>query len=66
MLVEIALLQRLSLLLGHPTLALTVGLFGLLFWSGLGSRFGSTRLRVVIPALLATLATTWWLLDHGT
>lgn len=37
LLVEIPLIQRFILLLGHPTLALTVVLAGLLLWSGVGS-----------------------------
>src|SRR5947207_1799136 len=35
--VEIALLQRLSVFLGHPTYALSVVLFSLIFWTGFGS-----------------------------
>ncbi len=37
MFLEVPILQRLSLFLGHPTYALTVGLSSLLLWSGLGS-----------------------------
>ena len=37
MCLEIPLIQRLTLFLGHPTYALTVGLAGILFWSGVGS-----------------------------
>jgi predicted membrane-bound spermidine synthase len=36
--VEVVLLQKSVLFLGHPAYALTVVLFSLLFWSGLGSR----------------------------
>ena len=43
MLVEIAQMQRLILLLGHPTFSLSVVLFGLLIASGLGS-FATERL----------------------
>jgi SAM-dependent methyltransferase len=39
MLVEIPLIQRLTLFLGHPTYALTVVLAGLLLYSGAGSLF---------------------------
>lgn len=46
MLVEIYLLQRFSLLLGHPVLSLAVTLFGLLLSSGAGSLLGSR-----LPAL---------------
>ncbi len=38
MFIEISLLQRLSLFLGHPTFALTVGLAGLLAWTGVGAK----------------------------
>jgi hypothetical protein len=64
MLVEIALMQRLALWLGHPTLALTVVLFGILFWAGLGSRLAHAwiqrpdaahRLRTVLVLLVMTL-----------
>jgi hypothetical protein len=37
MTVEIALLQRMSVFLGHPTYALSVVLFSLILWTGLGS-----------------------------
>jgi hypothetical protein len=51
MLVEIAQMQRLILLLGHPTFSLSVVLFGLLIASGLGSfateRLTSTHLSLV-------------------
>ena len=40
MLIEIFLLQRLTLVLGHPILALTVTLFGLLLATGIGSVVG--------------------------
>jgi SAM-dependent methyltransferase len=43
LLVEISQLQRLTVFLGHPTYALTVVLFSLLVFSGLGS-FASARL----------------------
>jgi len=43
MFVEIALLQRLSLFLGHPTYGLGVLLFGLLLSSGAGSYFAGRR-----------------------
>lgn len=57
--VEIAQLQRLSIFLGHPTYALTVVLFSLLVFSGVGS-FASERLRAAeLPgrslALLGTI-----------
>ena len=37
MLVEIALLQRLSLFLGHPVYSLSIVLFGIILWTSLGS-----------------------------
>jgi uncharacterized membrane protein YciS (DUF1049 family) len=52
MLVEIAQMQRLILLLGHPTFSLSVVLFGLLIASGLGS-FATER---VTPAQLSATA----------
>ncbi|HAA54051.1 MAG TPA: hypothetical protein DCE42_04815 [Myxococcales bacterium] len=42
MFVEIPLIQRLTLFLGHPTYALTVVLAGLLLWCGLGSLYASS------------------------
>ncbi len=54
MLVEIAQMQRLILLLGHPTFSLSVVLFGLLIASGLGS-FATERLT---PTQLASAART--------
>jgi len=75
MLVEIALMQRLALWLGHPTLALTVVLFGILFWGSLGSRIAhawiqrpdvARRLRAVLALLVTILIVgggvlTWFL-----
>jgi hypothetical protein len=61
LLVEIPLIQRLTLLLDHPTLAMATVLFTLLLTSGLGSLF-STRLPlrlsllILVGALLLTLA----------
>lgn len=43
MFVEIALIQRLSLYLGHPTYGFTVVLFGLLFFTGMGSAWYQGR-----------------------
>ena len=61
MMLEVPLLQRFILLLGHPAYALVVVLFALLLFSGLGSllsgRFAargrSARWRVVLPAIIA-------------
>jgi len=61
MLVEVALLQRFVLLLGHPVYSLTVTLFSLLLGTGAGSflsrRFDSTVLRTrVLQALIGIVA----------
>ena len=59
MFVEIAMMQQLSILLGHPIYSLVIVLAGLIFSTGLGSlvserlRLGAFRGR--IPALLAAL-----------
>jgi len=45
MMVEIALLQRMSVFLGHPVYALSVVLFSLILWTGFGS-LASERLRL--------------------
>src|SRR5712671_6227979 len=45
MMVEIALLQRMSVFLGHPVYALSVVLFSLILWTGFGS-MASERVRV--------------------
>lgn len=37
MLVEIAMLQRMSVFLGHPVYSLSLVLFSLIFWTGMGS-----------------------------
>jgi hypothetical protein len=63
-LVEIALIQRFVLFLGHPTYALTVIVFSLLIASGIGSFF-SARASDQVPILAAaavlalTFATPW-------
>jgi hypothetical protein len=52
MMVEIALLQRMSVFLGHPTYALSVVLFSLILWTGFGS-LASERVRLAkVGALL--------------
>jgi hypothetical protein len=59
MMVEIALLQRFVLLLGHPVYSLTVTLFSLLLGTGLGSwlsrRIGDERLRRRLLTALAAI-----------
>ncbi|MGH9347317.1 MAG: hypothetical protein ACRD26_08630 [Vicinamibacterales bacterium] len=62
MLLEVALLQRLVLLLGHPVFSLTVTLFSLLLGTGLGSllsrRVPATRVRGVALAAIAGIILT--------
>ena len=60
---EIPLIQRFILFLGHPTLALAAVLAGILFWSGLGSLL-APRLpwRAALLALLAVLIAYQFLL----
>ena len=52
--VEICLMQRLTLLLGHPSLSLAVVLFSLLAFAGLGS-LSSRKLGADTPAFLRTV-----------
>ena len=57
---EVALVQKCILFLGHPVYSLAVVLFSLLGFSGLGSllsgRFADGRLRTVLPRVLLALA----------
>ena len=55
MLVEMALLSRLSILLGHPTLALAVLLGGMILFAGIGS-LASSRLELSRVARVYPLA----------
>ena len=77
MLIEVALLQRFVLLLGHPVYSLTVTLFSLLFGTGVGS-FLSRRIpedqlrRRLMVALLGVMAIALtgafalpWLIETG-
>ncbi len=77
LLIEIAQLQRLSIYLGHPTYGLSVSLFSILLFSGIGSmlteRFvGAGRRRSLVAplmALLVVVAFFGWLTPrvvHGT
>src|SRR4051812_2862556 len=66
MLIEVALLQRFVLLLGHPVYSLTVTLFSLLLGTGLGSalsrRIGDARVATIaVRACLAVavIALAW-------
>ncbi len=52
MLVEVALLQRFVLLLGHPVYSLTVTLFSLLLGTGLGATLGRHRPPDRLPSLM--------------
>src|SRR5437867_12205020 len=60
MLLEVALLQRFVLLLGHPVYSLTVTLFSLLLGTGLGSllsrRVAAERVRRLALAALGAVA----------
>jgi hypothetical protein len=71
MLIEVAILQRFVLLLGHPVYSLTVTLFSLLLGTGIGAalsrRFSTASLRqttavalvaIVLLALVSTLVIT--------
>ncbi|HVW23807.1 MAG TPA: hypothetical protein VHC69_00460 [Polyangiaceae bacterium] len=55
MFIEVAVMQKLTLLLGYPTYSLSVTLFGLLVSSGIGSylssRYEGTRRRLLVFAL---------------
>ena len=66
MLIEVALLQRFVLLLGHPVYSLTVTLFSLLLGTGLGSilsrRIGDARVRraaIAACCAVAVVALLW-------
>lgn len=55
-LVQVGLIQRLVMLLGHPTYALTVVIFSMLVWSSLGSFFSRRVVQDDDRRLLAVLA----------
>jgi hypothetical protein len=73
MLVEVPLLQRLALPLGHPVLAVAVVLVALLLWSGLGALLGARlaprRAGDAALACAAAVALSLWLglpvVEHG-
>lgn len=62
--VEIALMQRFALLLGHPSRSLALVLTSLLFFAGVGSWLASRprmNLAYLLPALVLTIVgTTYW------
>ncbi|HYM03187.1 MAG TPA: hypothetical protein VET85_09595 [Stellaceae bacterium] len=65
MLVEIAIIQRISVFLGHPVYALSIGLFSIILSTGLGSFMSeifvlSTRRRLVGWAVLLALYLACW------
>jgi len=68
---EVALIQMLTLLLGYPTYSLSVTLFGILVFSGIGSilsgRYASQRNRAlgILLAILAGLMVFYNLRMHG-
>jgi hypothetical protein len=70
MLIEISLMMRLTLLLGHPTFSLSVVLFGMLLACGAGSasttRLGAAPGREAVTWRLATLVAVLVLLGVAT
>jgi SAM-dependent methyltransferase len=67
--VQVGLIQRLVMLLGHPTYALTVVIFSMLVWSSLGSFFSrrfvagdDRRLLLALAAAAALISATAFLL----
>ncbi len=69
MLIEVSLLQRFVLLLGHPVYSLTVTLFSLLIGTGMGSMFsrriGDGRVRQAAIAACAAVAVVALLWGNG-
>ena len=69
MLVEISLIQRLTIFLGHPTWSFVVVLSTLLFSSGLGSLYSARwpdgspqKLQIILGLMLVLLLGTWGVL----
>ena len=64
MLIEVAVLQRFVLLLGHPVFALTVTLFSLLLGTGLGAalsrRLAGPRLKRSTALTIAGSRSSAW------
>lgn len=77
MFVEVGLIQRLTIFLGHPTYAFTVVLFGMLVFSGIGSLLSERLGRRVavrrqwwllvplVPLLIGMEASSWVALQQG-
>jgi hypothetical protein len=59
MLVEISMIQRFALLLGYPTLSLSVSLFTLLIATAIGARFSEWIQRDTRTRLWMTLGAMW-------
>jgi hypothetical protein len=59
MIVEISMIQRFALLLGYPTLSLSVSLFTLLIATAIGARFSDWIQRDQRPRLFMTLGAMW-------
>lgn len=59
MVVEISMIQRFSLLLGYPTLSLSVSLFTLLIATALGARWSAWVQRDVRRRLVITVVAMW-------
>ena len=68
MLVEIPLMQRFILFLGHPAYAMTTVLFAILLFSGLGSAIShrlSTCRALILLVGLVLLGLCWFLSSGG-
>ena len=58
--IQVALIQKFILFLGHPTYALTVIVFSMLVWSGLGSFYSRRMVHGVHRGrLIITLLGVW-------
>jgi hypothetical protein len=58
-LVQVSLIQKFVLFLGHPTYALTVVIFSMLLSSGLGSFFSKDLIRLQVPRLTLVLVSVF-------
>lgn len=59
MVVEISMIQRFALLLGYPTLSLSVSLFTLLIATAIGARVSDRIVAGSFPRLLAVVVAMW-------